>query len=394
MSETGSISSATQSNPPLKDTTIESTNLDSVDTVASPVPTQGISADTNTDAATTTAPAEEVTIPKVTEANVEHRFLLSLREAAALIGKKGATIKRIREDNDVKIAINASSPLCTDRILQCNGSIENVSKAIVDCLKVIKENVNKPTKPFSFSFLNSLMSKPTTSDFKNVKTDEDLENVQSIRLILSTSMIGAVIGKNGNIIKKLMEDHDVRIVASKRQLPDSFERILEIQGLANEIAECLTVVSHIVLANRVIDPKGERRYVPHAEKHARNNNNTNTKKYTGSVVVPEKYVGTLIGVKGSRINNLRSFTNTEINIVNFKDEATNENKSRFTIVGKYEKNVKTAESMLIRNLEAERVKSKNREARTGGKKSDNQADTNVSKKGDAVNASTPIAVEF
>lgn len=70
--------------------------------------------------------------------------------------------------------------------------------------------------------------------------------VTSIRLLISHNLMGTVIGRQGLKIKHIQDMSGARMVASKEMLPQSTERIVEVQGTTEsirvavyEIAKCL-----------------------------------------------------------------------------------------------------------------------------------------------------------
>src|SRR5216110_2345134 len=68
----------------------------------------------------------------------------------------------------------------------------------------------------------------------------------SIRLLISHNLMGTIIGRGGLKIKHIQDVSGSRMVASKEMLPQSTERIVEIQGTVEairvalwEIGKCL-----------------------------------------------------------------------------------------------------------------------------------------------------------
>lgn len=308
---------------------------------------------------------------------INHRVLLSLRESARVIGIKGNTIQRIREVNHVKIGLSEKQPGCSDRILSCAGSIANVANALGD----VVETLNDPegdagSEKYAFHFLNHILPPPSKDEIKDA---EQLKNIGTLRLLVTSSQLSSIIGKGGYRIKSLIEKHGVKIVASRHFLPDSDERVLEMQGFPGSITNGLIEISEILLNEMDISFASERRYYPHLrsskepytqptvhDRSKRNHDTASGESNTGKaaadhvivVNIPEAYVGAIVGRQGNRIANLRKFTKTKI-IVEKKsetktEEPANDKQTRvFTILGSHMKNVKLAESMLLKNLNAE-----------------------------------------
>lgn len=341
---------------------------------------------------------------------INHRVLLSLKESAKVIGTKGSTIQRIRESNHVKIGLSEKQPGCSDRVLSCAGRIPNVSNAIgdvVDTLNsnrvvVVDESNNsndgesnnnsnsfKQEEKYPFHFLNHILPPPSKDEIKDA---EQLRNIGSLRLLVTNSQLSSIIGKGGVKIKSLIDKHGVKIVASRDFLPDSDERVLEMQGFPGSITNTLMEISEILLNEMDINFASERRYYPHLRtpssskdhKHINtnsspnstndNNNNNDSShndnsdvkylpnEFNATIKIPESYVGAIVGRQGNRIANLRKFTKTKIIVEKKNDKDINvdlENRT-FTIYGDHLKNVRLAESMLRKNLDVEIEK---REAR-------------------------------
>lgn len=329
---------------------------------------------------------------------INHRVLLSLRESARVIGVKGNTIQRIREVNRVKIGLSEKQPGCSDRILSCAGSIENVSNALGDVVDNLNDQEGHviEVEKFTFHFLNHILPPPSMDEIKDA---EQLRKIGTLRLLVTSSQLSSIIGKGGYRIKALIEKHGVKIVASRHFLPDSDERVLEMQGFPGSITNGLVEISEILLNEMDISFASERRYYPHlrsskepyatvSDRSKRNHDRSTTEtthatvgdssalesgQITSSdhvivVNIPEAYVGAIVGRQGNRIANLRKFTKTKIIVEkkseNRENKPINSKQTRvFTILGSHLKNVKLAESMLLKNLNVEIGK---RESKTGG----------------------------
>lgn len=342
--------------------------------------------------------------PQTVSPTIVLRVLLSLKEAAKIIGLKGSTISKIRETHGVKIGISEKVSGCSDRILSCAGPIINVANALSDCVDILNEkdydaegNLLPPLKfeKYNFHFLNHLLPPPSRNEVLEEENGEEenddgetkkqdaneanledqvpVDKIGNLRLIVPNRHLSSIIGKGGVRIKALIETYGVKIVASKHFLPDSSERVLEIQGFPASISKVLIEISEILLNDVDINFIPEKHYYPHL-KHQSNgfntrqesdtsyhpsnnnfeNNSNNNDEFKVEVLIPEIYVGALIGKQGNRIANLKDFTKTKIIIERKDDESRDDSSNRiFTIIGHLPKNVKLAESMLLKNLDSE-----------------------------------------
>ena len=78
------------------------------------------------------------------------------------------------------------------------------------------------------------------------RNNQNSETVTCIRLIIAHNLMGTIIGRQGSQIKHIQDVSRARIVASKDMLPNSTERLLEVQGdpeaiylAIKEIGKCI-----------------------------------------------------------------------------------------------------------------------------------------------------------
>ncbi|SMN20353.1 similar to Saccharomyces cerevisiae YBL032W HEK2 RNA binding protein involved in the asymmetric localization of ASH1 mRNA [Maudiozyma saulgeensis] len=293
------------------------------------------------------------------ESFLEIRVLISLDEASRIIGSKGNTISKIRDNNKVKIGISKMVPGCSDRILTSTGKINHVANSLGDIVEALLLSYNNEKeqdendvsimqkKKFPFPFLNHILPLPSLNEIKNPL---ELKNIGYIRLLLLNSQLSSIIGKQGIKIKSLIEKNGVKIVASKDFLPDSNERILEIQGFPSSISNTINDIGLILIDdkenNNTIGLNNGKIYYPHLK------NSIDNDEVKATVLVPENFVGAMLGKQGKRLNSLRKYTNTKI-IAAKSVETKDDHVYFFTITGNTMKNVLMAESMLIKNLETE-----------------------------------------
>ncbi|CCF59190.1 hypothetical protein KAFR_0G01560 [Kazachstania africana CBS 2517] len=293
-----------------------------------------------------------------------YRVLLSYNESGKVIGHEAKTLKTLRDTNDIQITLSEKVQGCSDRVLSIGGSIVNVANTINDIIKLFVEDTEQTaSKHYPFSFLNSMLPEPKIEDFEGCT---DVNAIRSVRLLLSNSKIPLVFGKNGDTLKKLQEGYKVKIIGSKRTLPDSDDRLLEIQGESQHIADCIVEVGQIILNKISFEQLNEIRYTPHLSKSKTNGSqpirnqkteqDSDLQTFSATVLVPEPLVGGLIGVKGNRIISLRKYTKTKITTLKNEDEKTHndegEEMRKFVITGHSVDNVKKAESLLVKNLDA------------------------------------------
>ncbi|SCU93487.1 LAFA_0F16666g1_1 [Lachancea sp. 'fantastica'] len=273
------------------------------------------------------------------------RVLVSLKEAARIIGTQGVSIQKIRESNNVKIGISPHERGCSDRILSCTGSAQAAANAVSDVVEILNEDDAVPEE-HSYKPLNFILPVPTATE---IQDPESTKRIGNLRLIVSNSQVSSIIGAQGSRIKSLIEKHGVKVVASKNFLPDSQDRIVEIQGFAGSIAACLVDISDI-LAHET-KPTSEKQYYPHTKSQEEGS-------VTKEVAVPVEFVGALLGRGGNRVSSLRKYTKTKVIV---SDESNEDNSRIFTITGNNQNSVKLAETMLLKNLETEKHRREEKE---------------------------------
>lgn len=149
-------------------------------------------------------------------------------------------------------------------------------------------------------------------------------------------------------------------MASKDFLPASDERIIEIQGFPGSITNVLIEISEIILSDVDVRFNMERSYFPHLKKSAVEPLSPSASSNTRiELKIPELYVGAIIGRGMNRIKNLKTFTKTNIIVERKDDDDKDDNFRKFIITSKFPKNVKLAESMLLKNLNTEIEKREN-----------------------------------
>lgn len=159
--------------------------------------------------------------------NVTLRALVSTKEAGVIIGKGGKTVAEIREQTGTKAGVSKAVQGVHDRIFSVSGGLEGVSKAYSIVAEAILQNPLAATDP-------SLTVPPPTA------------TTTAIRVLVSHNLMGSIIGRQGSKIKEIQDASGVRMVASKEMLPQSTERVVEVQGSPEsirmaiyEIGKCL-----------------------------------------------------------------------------------------------------------------------------------------------------------
>ena len=220
----------------------------------------------------------------------------------------------------------------------------------------------------------------------------------AVRLLISHNQMGTIIGRQGLKIKHIQDVSGVRMVAQKEMLPQSTERIVEVQGTPEgiqkavwEIGKCLvddwqrgtgTVLYNPAVRAEVgrggsIGPTGgfggNRPFnrtgngadfsEPSSAPYGRRSNSDAAHRgpptmtedgeeiQTQNISIPADMVGCIIGRGGSKISEIRKSSGARISIAKAPHDETGER--MFTIMGSGAANEK-ALYLLYENLEAEK----------------------------------------
>jgi len=228
----------------------------------------------------------------------------------------------------------------------------------------------------------------------------------AIRLLISHNQMGTIIGRQGLKIKYIQDASGVRMVAQKEMLPQSTERIVEVQGTPEgiekavwEIGKCLiddwqrgtgTVLYNPAVRasvgsgpmNNPVSGSGSptggygggRSYnrtgngadfSDQAGSYNRRSNSDAANRgiplatedgedvQTHNISIPSDMVGCIIGRGGSKISEIRRSSGARISIAKASHGETGER--MFTIMGSAQANEK-ALYLLYENLEAEKMR--------------------------------------
>ncbi|KAI0321362.1 hypothetical protein OF83DRAFT_1051339 [Amylostereum chailletii] len=295
------------------------------------------------------------------------RALVSTKDAGVIIGKAGKNVADLRDQTGVKAGVSKVIAGIHERVLTVSGSVESVAKAyalIID--QLVDANPGSPGVSSSSSSAHT-----------------------SIRLLISHNLMGTIIGRNGLKIKAIQDGSGARMVASKDMLPQSTERVVDVQGspesvsrAIEEIGRCLledwerglgTVLYHPGVAeDRTSNRRGGHSYsnsyggrrangdAPRAPSPPSPTANA-TNLRTQNISIPSDMVGCIIGRGGTKITEIRRLSGSKISIAKAPHDETGER--MFTIVGTPEANEK-ALFLLYNQLESEKERRVGKEAQS------------------------------
>ncbi|EWC44040.1 hypothetical protein DRE_01392 [Drechslerella stenobrocha 248] len=318
------------------------------------------------------------------------RAIVSSKEAGVIIGKAGKNVADLRDETGVKAGVSKVVPGVHDRVLTVTGNLDGVAKAYAMVAHTLVESPPGaiPNTPMG---------------------------THPVRLLISHNQMGTIIGRQGLKIKHIQDVSGVRMVAQKEMLPQSTERIVEVQGSADgirlavwEIGKCLvddwqrgtgtilynpavrsstgsgTTTSSVIpnggasasstdrfpseRPNRgpvrtgngtdFSEPSSSFPRRGHSDSTSRNSTQlSNTENgediQTQNISIPADMVGCIIGRGGTKISEIRKSSGARISIAKTPHDETGER--MFTIIGSPASNEK-ALYLLYENLEAEKMR--------------------------------------
>ncbi|KAK6841373.1 KH domain-containingRNA-binding protein [Apiospora arundinis] len=319
------------------------------------------------------------------------RAIVSSKEAGVIIGKGGKNVADLRDETGVKAGVSKVVQGVHDRVLTITGGCDAISRAYSIVARALLEGA--PAMGMGGVVQNN--------------------GTHPIKLLISHNQMGTIIGRQGLKIKHIQDVSGVRMVAQKEMLPQSTERIVEVQGTPEgiqqaiwEICKCLvddwqrgtgTVLYNPVvrtqpggagsLPNATGAPVGgvgsygaapSRDYggpremepisataedartaapipmqAPGIAKASPTHDENGEEIQTQNISIPADMVGCIIGRAGTKISEIRKTSGARISIAKAPHDETGER--MFTIMGTAKAN-ETALFLLYENLEAEKMR--------------------------------------
>ncbi|XP_072653841.1 poly(rC)-binding protein 2 isoform X30 [Canis lupus baileyi] len=265
-----------------------------------------------------------------------HGKFSPLQEVGSIIGKKGESVKKMREESGARI--NISEGNCPERIITLAGPTNAIFKAFAMIIDKLEEDI-------SSSMTNSTAaSRPPVT----------------LRLVVPASQCGSLIGKGGCKIKEIRESTGAQVQVAGDMLPNSTERAITIAGIPQSIIECVKQICVVMLETlSQSPPKGVT--IPYRPKPSSSpvifaggqltklhqlamqqshfpmthgntgfsgieSSSPEVKGYWGldasaqttshELTIPNDLIGCIIGRQGAKINEIRQMSGAQIKIAN------------------------------------------------------------------------------
>ncbi|KAI0182962.1 hypothetical protein EV127DRAFT_40032 [Xylaria flabelliformis] len=319
------------------------------------------------------------------------RAIVSSKEAGVIIGKGGKNVADLRDETGVKAGVSKVVQGVHDRVLTITGGCDSISRAYALVARSLLEGA------------------PAMGMGGVIQPN----GTHQLKLLISHNQMGTIIGRQGLKIKTIQDVSGVRMVAQKEMLPQSTERIVELQGNPDgiqraiwEICKCLVDDwqrgTGTVLYNPVVRTQpgsvgslggggGATGGVPYGTSNRGDYGSSRVMRtgngadfsngaprqfnrrsdsdaaargppthdengeeiQTQNISIPADMVGCIIGRAGSKISEIRKTSGARISIAKAPHDDTGER--MFTIMGTAKAN-ETALFLLYENLEAEKMR--------------------------------------
>ncbi|XP_076872125.1 poly(rC)-binding protein 3 isoform X4 [Brachyhypopomus gauderio] len=262
------------------------------------------------------------------------RLLMHGKEVGSIIGKKGDTVKKMREESSARI--NISEGTCPERIVTITGPADAIFKAFA---------------MIAYKFEDDIVASMSNSQATSLPP-------VTLRLVVPASQCGSLIGKGGSKIKEMRESTGAQVQVAGDMLPNSTERAVTISGTPDAIVQCVRQICVVMLesppkgatipyrpkpASTAMMVSGSQTYtiqgqyiIPHpdlAKLHQLGMQQTplpplgqatptfpgldaSSQAGTHELTIPNDLIGCIIGRQGTKINEIRQMSGAQIKIAN------------------------------------------------------------------------------
>ncbi|XP_077302300.1 IGF-II mRNA-binding protein isoform X4 [Arctopsyche grandis] len=272
------------------------------------------------------------------------RLLVQSDMVGAIIGRQGSTIRNITQQSRARVDVHRKDNVGSlEKAITIYGNPDNCTSACRRILDVMQNEANNTNK-----------------------------GEISLKILAHNNLIGRIIGKGGNTIKRIMQDTDTKITVSSINDINSFnlERIITVKGGIDNMARAEALISAKLRQSyendlQVLAPQslmfpglhpmammsttsrgaycgGPPPYAPPlytpVPGQANSQQGTGDYQETTYLYIPNNAVGAIIGTKGSHIRNIIRFSGASVKIAPLEQEKAQETQAqtqerKVTIVG-------------------------------------------------------------
>ena len=180
------------------------------------------------------------------QAQLTLRAIVSSKEAGVIIGKGGKNVADLRDETGVKAGVSKVVQGVHDRVLTITGGCDAISRAYAIVARALLEGAPAMGMGGIVQSNGTHREQPPFGTLQHLFQSRIANTPAAIKLLISHNQMGTIIGRQGLKIKHIQDSSGVRMVAQKEMLPQSTERIVEVQGTPEgiqravwEICKCL-----------------------------------------------------------------------------------------------------------------------------------------------------------
>ncbi|XP_016844587.1 insulin-like growth factor 2 mRNA-binding protein 1 isoform X5 [Nasonia vitripennis] len=272
------------------------------------------------------------------------RILVQSDMVGAIIGRQGSTIRQITQMTRARVDVHRKDNLGSlEKAITIYGNPENCTNACKKILEVMHQEASNTNK-----------------------------GEITLKILAHNNLIGRIIGKGGNTIKRIMQDTDTKITVSSINDINSFnlERIITVKGSIENMSKAEAMISNklrqsyendlqamapqsmmfpglhpmamMSTASMGYNSRGPALYGTGPAPYPYQSNLTpqqgvltSDAQETTFLYIPNNSVGAIIGTKGSHIRNIIRFSGASVKIAPLESDkpAEQQTERKVTIVG-------------------------------------------------------------
>ncbi|XP_025156096.1 insulin-like growth factor 2 mRNA-binding protein 1 isoform X5 [Harpegnathos saltator] len=272
------------------------------------------------------------------------RILVQSDMVGAIIGRQGSTIRQITQVSRARVDVHRKDNVGSlEKAITIYGNPDNCTNACKKILEVMQQEANNTNK-----------------------------GEITLKILAHNNLIGRIIGKGGNTIKRIMQDTDTKITVSSINDINSFnlERIITVKGTIENMSKAESMISSKLRQSyendlQAMAPQsmmfpglhpmammstagmgyssrgpglygsGPAPYPYQSSLQTQQGVPASDTQETTFLYIPNNSVGAIIGTKGSHIRNIIRFSGASVKIAPLEQDkpAEQQTERKVTIVG-------------------------------------------------------------
>ncbi|XP_011149312.1 insulin-like growth factor 2 mRNA-binding protein 1 isoform X2 [Harpegnathos saltator] len=288
------------------------------------------------------------------------RILVQSDMVGAIIGRQGSTIRQITQVSRARVDVHRKDNVGSlEKAITIYGNPDNCTNACKKILEVMQQEANNTNKGYD---------EGSNSDDHGAVNSYEI----TLKILAHNNLIGRIIGKGGNTIKRIMQDTDTKITVSSINDINSFnlERIITVKGTIENMSKAESMISSKLRQSyendlQAMAPQsmmfpglhpmammstagmgyssrgpglygsGPAPYPYQSSLQTQQGVPASDTQETTFLYIPNNSVGAIIGTKGSHIRNIIRFSGASVKIAPLEQDkpAEQQTERKVTIVG-------------------------------------------------------------